>query len=110
MPTNEHERLIVVVVSRNFSQIAATISSFLDVDGFPERESFSVNCRPSLKRFNRPKVPDRFNESSPKAALIVAYVSVGFLPSLKRNLTRAPLFVNFGRAGNGIRNEVTNRV
>jgi hypothetical protein len=60
--------------------------SFLDVIILPECGSSVVNCGPSLKCLNHSKVIERLKESSPKAVLIIVYVSVAFLPSFKQNM------------------------
>jgi len=64
----------------------AIISSFLDVDGRPERGSLSTEVLPSLNRRNQSNTCVRPIASSQYACYNNWYVSVVVFPILKQNL------------------------
>ncbi|CAI6346537.1 unnamed protein product [Macrosiphum euphorbiae] len=64
----------------------ATISTFLDVEGRPARESSLMSSRPSINLLCHSNVLDRLIASSSNAFLIISKVSVADLPSLTQNL------------------------
>ena len=57
----------------------------IDVEGRPERSSFSTDSRPFLKRLCHLKHVAHFMTTSPKAMLSMANVSVVDFPSLTQN-------------------------
>ena len=65
---------------------SAIISSFLDVDGRPERWSLSTEVLPSLNRRNQSNTCVQPTASSPYACCNNWYVSVAVFPILKQNL------------------------
>jgi len=62
------------------------ISSFLDVDGRPERRSLSAEVLPSLNRRNQSNTCVRPTLSSPNACCYNWYVFVEVFPILKQSL------------------------
>lgn len=81
---------ISLTVSRRSASIIyftqATKSSFLLVDGCPERGSLSMDVRPSLNLLNHSETRARLMACSPKAVVNVSKVAVADFPSLKQNL------------------------
>ena len=64
----------------------AIISSFLNVDGHPERGSLSAEVLPSLNRRNQSNTCVRPIASSPYGCCNNWYVSVAVFPILKQNV------------------------
>ena len=79
-------RTVSILLLRTIVLTLAIISSFLDVDGRPERGSLSAEVLPSLNRRNQKNTCVRPSASSPYACCNNWYVSVAVFPILKQNL------------------------
>ena len=81
-------RTVSLLLLRTTVLTLAIVSSFLDVDGRPERGSLSKEVLPSLNRRNQSNACVRPIASSPYACCNNRYVSVAgfFFPILKQNL------------------------
>ena len=79
-------RTVSLLLLRKIVLTLTIISSFLDVDGRPERESLSTEVLPSLNRRNQSNTFVRPIASSPYACCNNWYVSVAGFPILKQNL------------------------
>ena len=79
-------RTVSLMLLRTIVLTLAIISSFLDVDGRPERGLLSTEVLPSLNRRNQSNTYVRPIKSSPYASCNNWYVSVAVFPILKQNL------------------------
>ena len=79
-------RTVSLLLLRTIVLPLAIISSFLDVDGRPERGSLSTEVLPSLNRRNQSNTCVRPIASSPYACCNNWYVSFAVFPILKQNL------------------------
>jgi len=73
-------RTVNLLLLRTIVLTLAIISSFLDVDGRPERRSISTEVLPSLNRRNQSNTCVRPIASSPYACCNNLYVSVAVFP------------------------------
>jgi len=81
-------RTVSLLLLRKIVLTLAIISSFLDVDGRPERGSLSTEVLPSLNRRNESNNCVRHIASSPYACCNNWYVSVAGFPILQQNLMK----------------------
>ena len=79
-------RTVSLLLLRTIVLTLAITSSFLDVDGCPERGSLSTEVLPSLNRRNQSNTCVRHIASSPYACCNNWYVYVAVFPILKQNL------------------------
>jgi len=79
-------RTVSLLLLRTIILSLAIISSFLDVDGRPERRSLSTEVLHSLNRRNQSNTRVRSIASSPNACCNNWYVSVRGFPIVKQNL------------------------
>jgi len=84
--SSDISRTVSLLLLRTIVLTLAIISSFLDVDGRPERGSLSTEVLPSLNRRNQSNTCVRPIASSTYACCNNWYVSVTGFPILKQNV------------------------